>query len=199
MECCQTKQNNVNQLKFARPPGQGRVRSPLSLAILIFMGLPPLSPIVNIWGINLKGRKVSTIHPDHSYGTGMLTFIGPIGGPRLQTIPLSNDRPEMFPGLAENCVDAQRGHNARSPESLTLMLRLSMGTWTPLVLSSVPMTRLPKLMLMLQGCSGQLFPRRHLILHCRPGVFPRRPRVLHRRPRVLPHRLLHLLGVYFPQ
>ena len=61
--------------------------------------------------------------------------------PRLQTIPLSEDLPEMFPGPAENSVDAQRGHSARSPDSLTLRLRLSMGIWTPLALSSVQMTR----------------------------------------------------------
>ena len=118
--------------------------------------------------------------------------------PRLQTIPLSKERPEMFHVPAGNSVDAQRWQNARSPESLTLMLQLSMATSTPPVLSSIPVTRLSTMILMLQRRSGQLFSRRHLILHCRPGVFPRRPRVLHRRPLVFPHRLPHILGVYFP-
>ena len=40
----------------------------------------PFIPMVDIWGINLKGRKVSLAHPDHSYGCGVLTFIDPIGG-----------------------------------------------------------------------------------------------------------------------
>ena len=62
--------------QFARPSGQGRVRSPLSLVIIIFMGSPPLSPMVDIWGINLKGRNASPSNHDHSYGTGVLTLIG---------------------------------------------------------------------------------------------------------------------------
>ena len=36
--------------------------------------------MVDIWGRNLKGRKVPTTHPDPSYGPGVLTVIGPFGG-----------------------------------------------------------------------------------------------------------------------
>ena len=31
--------------------------------------------MVDIWGINLKGRNQSPTHPDHSYGPGVLTLI----------------------------------------------------------------------------------------------------------------------------
>ena len=44
------------------------------------MGLPPLSPMVDIWGIILKGRKVAPTLPDRNYGSGVLTVIGPFGG-----------------------------------------------------------------------------------------------------------------------
>ena len=36
--------------------------------------------MVNIWGINLKDLKMPPTHPDHSYGPGVLTAIGPFGG-----------------------------------------------------------------------------------------------------------------------
>ena len=36
--------------------------------------------MVDIWGRNLKGQKVPPTHPDHSYGTGVLTVIDPFGG-----------------------------------------------------------------------------------------------------------------------
>ena len=36
--------------------------------------------MVDIWGINLKGRKVSPAHPDRSYGPGVLPVIHPFGG-----------------------------------------------------------------------------------------------------------------------
>lgn len=68
------------RLQFARPSGQRRVRSPLSLVILIFMGSPPLSPMVDIWGINVKHRNQSPSNHDHSYGPGVLPPIGPFGG-----------------------------------------------------------------------------------------------------------------------
>ena len=36
--------------------------------------------MVNIWGRNVKGQKVAPAHPDHSYGSGVLTLICPFGG-----------------------------------------------------------------------------------------------------------------------
>ncbi len=36
--------------------------------------------MVDIWGRNVKGQKVAPSHPDHSYGPGGLTVIGPFGG-----------------------------------------------------------------------------------------------------------------------
>ena len=34
----------------------------------------------DIWGINLKGRSPSPSNHDHSYGSGVVTDIDPIGG-----------------------------------------------------------------------------------------------------------------------
>ena len=36
--------------------------------------------MVDIWGINLKGRKVAPTRPDHNYGPGVLTLIDGIAG-----------------------------------------------------------------------------------------------------------------------
>ena len=36
--------------------------------------------MVDIWGINVKGRKVPPTHPDPSYGPGVLTVIDLFGG-----------------------------------------------------------------------------------------------------------------------
>ena len=36
--------------------------------------------MVDIWGINLKGRKVPPAHPDPSYCPGKVTLIDPFGG-----------------------------------------------------------------------------------------------------------------------
>ena len=36
--------------------------------------------MVDIWGRNVKGQKVAPSHPDHSYGTGVLTVSDPFGG-----------------------------------------------------------------------------------------------------------------------
>ena len=59
---------------------KGVLDPPYHLFPLLFMGSPPLSPMVDIWGINLKGRKVPPAHPDSSYGPGVLSHIGPFGG-----------------------------------------------------------------------------------------------------------------------
>ena len=40
----------------------------------------PFIPMVDIWGINLKGRNPSPNHPDPGYGPGVLPLIDPIGG-----------------------------------------------------------------------------------------------------------------------
>ena len=44
------------------------------------MGSPPLSPMVDIWGRNLKGRNASPSNHDPSYGPGVLPVIDPFGG-----------------------------------------------------------------------------------------------------------------------
>ena len=36
--------------------------------------------MVDIWGINLKGRNASPSNHDHSYGPGVLPLIDPFGG-----------------------------------------------------------------------------------------------------------------------
>ena len=36
--------------------------------------------MVDIWGRNVTGQKVSPTHPDPSYGPGVLTLIDPFGG-----------------------------------------------------------------------------------------------------------------------
>ena len=48
--------------------------------LFIVYEFTPLFPMVDIWGRNAKTQKVSPTHPDHMYGAGVLTLIGPIGG-----------------------------------------------------------------------------------------------------------------------
>ena len=45
------------------------------------MGLPPLSPMVVIWSINVKDWKVSPAHHDPGYGPGELPLVDFFRGP----------------------------------------------------------------------------------------------------------------------
>ena len=69
-----------SKLQIRQASGLGRVRFPLSPVCLLFMGSPPLSPMVDIWGRNVKGRNASPSNHDPSYGLGVLTVIDPFGG-----------------------------------------------------------------------------------------------------------------------
>ena len=88
--------NKINRkTKIRQASGLGPVRSraqlfPLLFIVycLLFMGLPPLSPIEDIWGRNLKHQKVSCAHPDPNYGPGVVTDIDAIGG-ASHRIPLN--------------------------------------------------------------------------------------------------------------
>ena len=51
--------------------GLGRVRSRPPPYPLLFMGSPPLPPMVDIWGRNLKGQNPPPSNHDHSYGPGV--------------------------------------------------------------------------------------------------------------------------------
>ena len=65
-------------LKKRQASGLGRVRFrtlPFPLCFILFMGLPPLRTMVNIWGTNLKGEKVSLAHTDPNYSFKVLTHI----------------------------------------------------------------------------------------------------------------------------
>ena len=46
---------------------------------LLFMGSPPLSPMVDIWGRNVETQDQSPSNHDPSYGPGVLAHIDPFG------------------------------------------------------------------------------------------------------------------------
>ena len=110
-----------------------------------------------------------------------------------QTVPLSENRPEMF--LGPNQADVRCGNDSNFLESM--MPRLSM-TMMLLQDSRLSLDLMLTHILSLQQCSWQRSLERHLIRRCRLGLFVRRPTISYCRLRVFPHRLLHLLGVYFP-
>ena len=72
--------------------------------------------MVDIWGINVKGRKVPPTHPDPSYGLGVLPFIGPFGG-------ASHYMPLNFSSESNNEVNIF-GWEAKCDQNTTAILAL---------------------------------------------------------------------------
>ena len=72
--------------------------------------------MVDIWGINLKGRNASPSNHDHSYGPGVLPLIDPFGG-------ASHHMPLNFSSENKNDVNI-RGWEAKCEQNTAAILVL---------------------------------------------------------------------------